>query len=474
MERKDFLKLISAGGAASMLPYDVFAGLLEKEFHSSLFGPNFDWGVATAAYQIEGAYNVDGKGLSIWDTFTNKKGKIKNNENGNDATNHYYRYEEDLDLLKKMGFKNYRFSISWSRVFPNGIGEVNPKGVDFYHRLIDACKERGIEPWITLYHWDLPQALEDKGGWTNRAIIDWFSEYVEFCSKEFGSKVKKWMVLNEPLAFTAIGYLIGIHAPGKRGFGKFLPAVHHTALCQAEGGRILRKNLPPDAKIGTTFSCSPIFPHKQKEKNFKAAKRADAIFNRLFIEPSLGLGYPVDDFPALKRIYKYAKEGDREKLKFDFDFIGIQNYTREVIKRSMLIPILWAKQIPAKKRNVPLTAMGWEIFPEGIYNVLKQFSAYKGIKELYITENGVAFEDNIDQGVVSDKQRIEFLKDYLKQVLDAKKDGVNVNGYFYWTLMDNFEWAEGYHPRFGLIHVDFKTLERNIKDSGYWFKDFLS
>lgn len=474
MNRKDFLKLMSAGGASTMLPLNAFTQIFPSELNASMFGSDFDWGVATAAYQIEGAYNEDGKGLSIWDTFSNKKGKIKNNDNGNTAVNHYHRFEEDLDLLKKMGFKNYRFSISWSRIFPEGIGQVNQKGVDFYHRLIDACVERGLEPWITLYHWDLPQALQDKGGWKNREIFNWFANYVDFCSKQYGSKVKKWMVLNEPLAFTAVGHLLGIHAPGKIGFRNFLPTVHHASLCQAEGGRILRSNLSRDAKIGTTFSCSPIFPHKQKEKHFKAAQRADAFYNRLFIEPALGLGYPTDALPFMRKLDRYFVDGDEQRLKFDFDYIGVQNYTREVFKNSPFVPMLKGRPISAKKRDVPLTAMDWEIFPEGIYNVLKQFSAYEGVKEIYVSENGVAFDDQIEDGVVNDKDRIRFLKDYIQQVYDAKKDGVNVKGYFYWTLMDNFEWAEGYHPRFGLIHVDFNTLERNIKDSGFWFKNFLS
>jgi beta-glucosidase len=474
MNRRELLKNLSLAGAGIFIsPYLLKAAGFYQNFSRESFGKDFVWGVATAAYQIEGACDLYGKGPSVWDKFSNTKGKIQTGETGNIACDFYHQYESDLELLNSMNFKDFRFSISWPRIFPEGTGKINQQGVDFYHRLIDKCHQLGITPWITLYHWDLPQALEDKKGWVNRDIIDWFSEYVNFCTKEYGPKVKHWMILNEPVAFTALGYLVGMHAPGKKGLGKFLPAVHHAALCQAEGGRIVRANVA-DAQVGTTFSCSHLDPYKQKPKHIKAAKRIDAILNRLFIEPSLGLGYPVDAIPALKRIKKYYKPGDEEKLKFEFDFIGIQNYTREIIKYSLFPPIIWAKQVPAQKRNVEITEMNWEVYPEGIYNLLKKFSSYKGVDKIYISENGAAFKDEvIDNEFVHDFQRTDYIKSYLKQVLDAKNDGVNVKGYFYWTFLDNFEWAEGFRPRFGLVHVDFNTQQRIIKDSGHWFKDFL-
>lgn len=436
------------------------------------FGKDFRWGTATAAFQVEGALADDGRGPSIWDTFTKQKGKIKNNHHAEIACDFYNRYEEDLDLVVALGFKEFRFSLSWSRILPAGTGQVNQKGIDFYNRIIDKCLALGIEPWITLYHWDLPQALEDRGGWKNRDIVDWFSEYVTRCALEFGAKVKNWIVLNEPMAVAGLGYTTGLHAPGKKGLFNFLPVVHHLAMCQAEGGRILRENVDK-AYIGTALSCSHVQPFSTKPRDIRAAQRADAIMNRLFIEPTLGLGYPSDVFPFLKGINKFMKPGDAEKLVFDFDFIGLQNYFRVIVRHSYFAPVLWLEEVPAKKRNVPLTAMGWEVAPDGIYEILKQFGSYKGIKEIIISENGAAFEDIFQNEEIKDTRRIQFFEDYLTHVLRAKKEGVNVGGYLAWSLLDNFEWAEGYHPRFGLVYVNYETQQRTVKDSGKWFARFL-
>ena len=441
-------------------------------FSKSDFGKDFRWGTATAAFQIEGAVNKDGRGASVWDTFTHKKGKIKNNENADTACDFYHRYEQDLQLVHQLGFTEFRFSISWSRLLPNGTGAVNQKGVDFYNKLIDKCFELKIIPWITLYHWDLPQALEDKGGWKNRAIIDWFGEYVRLCASHFGDRVKNWIVLNEPMAVAGLGYATGLHAPGKKGIWNFLPVVHHLALCQAEGGRILREKVT-GAYIGTALSCSFVEAFTTNPKDVRAAKRADAVMNRLFLEPLLGLGYPVDSFSFLSNIKKYMLKGDDKKLKFDFDFIGVQNYFSVVIRHSYQVPVLWLKEVPAKLRNVPVTAMGWEVSPEGMYRILKQFSKYEGIRDLVITESGAAFQDVLVNGQVDDQERQYFFQEYLSCILKAMREGVNVKGYLAWALMDNFEWAEGYAARFGLIHVDFNTQKRTIKKSGQWFSDFL-
>jgi len=439
---------------------------------ASDFGTDFRWGTATAAFQIEGAVAVDGRGPSIWDHFTKQKGKIKDGHHAEIACDFYNRYESDLELVKELGFKVFRFSLSWSRILPVGTGEVNQNGIDFYNRVIDKCLDLGIEPWITLYHWDLPQALEDRGGWKNRGIIDWFSEYVTLCATEFGDKVKNWIVLNEPTAVAGLGYTTGMHAPGKKGIFNFLPVVHHLALCNAEGGRIIR-NLVPDAYIGTALSCSHVRAFTDKPKDIRAAQRADAIMNRLFLEPALGLGYPTDVFPFLNNIKKFIKPGDAEKLAFDFDFIGLQNYFRIIVKHSYFAPVLWLEEIPAKKRNVPLTAMGWEVAPDGMYDILRQFSSYSGVREIIISENGAAFEDSLEDGKVVDEKRIRFFEDYLKSILKAKNEGVKVAGYLAWSLLDNFEWAEGYHPRFGLVYVNYETQERIVKESGKWFASFF-
>jgi beta-glucosidase len=446
-----------------------------KKFSKQAFGNDFIWGVAMASFQNEGAWNIDGKGESIWDKFSHKKYKINDRQNADTACDFYNRYEEDILLAKSLNFNTFRFSISWTRILPEGIGRVNSVGLEFYHQLIDCCLENGLEPFVTLYHWDLPQVLENKGGWTNREIINWFSEYCEVVTREFSGKVKNWMVLNEPAGFVGLGYMTGYHAPGRMGMANYLPAIHHAAMCQADGGRIIRKNVP-DAVIGTTFSCSFIEPFTQKPSDIEAAKRTDALLNRMFIEPTLGLGYPVEELPFLKRmVKKYVQEEDMEKLVFDFDFIGLQNYFKLVVKNTWWMPYLGATEVKPQKRNIKnLTEMGWEVSPDGMFEILNQLSKYQGIKQIIITENGAAFEDKLIEGKIDDSERISFYKGYLQQVLKAKESGIKVNGYMAWTLTDNFEWTEGYKPKFGLVHIDFKTQKRTLKNSARWFREFLS
>ena len=475
MNRRALLKALGATAAGiALLPQLKAMGYFAPaELSKSAFGDDFLWGVATAAYQIEGGHDADGKGPSVWDTFSHGKKNIKTGENGDVSCDFYHSYAQDIDFIRQMNMQVFRFSTAWSRILPQGTGAVNQKGLDFYSRVIDTCLEKGLQPWLTTYHWDIPQALQDKGGWTNRDVLGWYNEYVEVITKAYGDRVKNWMVMNEPLAFTAIGYLLGIHAPGKTGFKNFIPAAHHTTLCQAEGGRIIRRNVK-DANIGTTFSCSSIEPFKGKDVHAKTVERWDAMVNRLFIEPALGMGYPMESLPAIKKVEKYMQPGDEENMKFDFDFIGVQNYTREIARANFIIPYMKGLEVPAKKRHVETTEMGWEVYPEGIYKVLKKFAAYPNVKKLYVTENGCAFPDVVENGRVHDPKRVQFFKDYLAQVLRAKNEGVNVQGYFVWTLMDNFEWAEGYKTRFGLVHVDFKTQQRIMKDSALWFKEFLA
>lgn len=444
-----------------------------SNFRKKDFGNEFAWGVSAAAFQTEGACYKDGKGQSIWDEFTTRKGKILNGDHALTACDFYNRYEEDIDIVKQLNIPNFRFSISWTRIIPEGSGELNQAGIDYYNKVIDYCLKQRIEPWITLYHWDLPYALELKGGWTNREVVDRFADFVKVCAENFGDRVKYWMVMNEPSVFTGAGYFLGIHAPGRTGLRNFIPAIHHAVMAMTTGGRLLRERLP-EAQIGTTFSCSYIEPNTQKPKDIAAARRADALINRLFIEPVLGLGYPVDDIPALKKIKNYMLAGDEELMRFDFDFIGLQNYTREKVEYSFFTPYIGARLVKAKDRGVPLTEMGWEVYPPSIYHIIKKFSAYKQIKKILITENGAAFPDYVIDGTVDDTKRITYLNDMLEQVLKAKNEGLNVHGYFVWTLTDNFEWAEGYHPRFGLVHINLNTQQRIIKNSGYWYRDLLS
>ncbi|MFM7016601.1 MAG: GH1 family beta-glucosidase [Bacteroidota bacterium] len=435
---------------------------------------DFVWGVATSAYQIEGGKFADGKRASIWDEFCRKKGAILNNHRGDHACDFFYQYKNDLQLLKELQIDNFRFSISWPRVIPFGDGFINQKGLDFYDRLVDECLKNNINPWITLYHWDLPHALELKGGWTNRDILQWFNDYTEIIAKKLGDRVKNWMVLNEPVVFTGAGYYLGVHAPGRKGTSNYFPALHHTALCQAQGIRTL-KELVINAQVGTTFSCSYISPaNPESEKDIIASNKVDTLLNRLFVEPLLGYGYPFHDLPFLARLEKYMHPGDNKLLRECPDFIGIQNYTREVVKHHFLQPVLKARIIDAKSRNVERTIMNWEVYPEAIYEMIKKFNSYRHISKIYITENGAAFKDEVGpHGEINDKHRIHYLESYLEQIMRAKEEGMKVNGYFLWSLLDNFEWSEGYAPRFGIVHVNYKNQKRTIKNSGYWYRDFI-
>ncbi|BDD04991.1 GH1 family beta-glucosidase [Aureibacter tunicatorum] len=441
--------------------------------HINDFDPNFYWGVSSAAFQTEGAYKDGGKSLSIWDTFTEGFGKIKNGDNAKQACDFYHRYGDDLDLMQSLSIPNFRLSLSWSRIIKEGGNKINTKGLDYYRRVIDKCLENGITPWLTVYHWDLPQWIQDKGGWTNRDVLKYFEEYTSICGREFGKTVKNWMVLNEPMVFTGLGHYLGMHAPGLRGFSNFIPAIHHAALAQAEGYRILKSEVS-DGYIGSTFSCSYIQPYrKEKSDDQDAAKKGDAIFNRIFIEPILGLGYPVDTLPVMKKIYKYYESGDDVKLKADLDFVGLQTYTREKVRFSMWMPYVKAQLVSPEKRNVPTTEMGWEVYPKAVYRMLKRFNKYKNLPPIIVTENGAAMKDFVIGGKVNDPKRIYYLKNAIKGMSKAMAEGVDCRGYFVWTFTDNFEWNEGYFPRFGLVYTDYKTQKRIVKGSGYWYKDFL-
>jgi beta-glucosidase len=438
------------------------------------FGKDFLWGVGMAAAQNEGAHNKHGRASSIWDTFSARKGKIRGGHKPNEACDFYHRYKDDLLLVKALGFRVFRFSISWPRILQDGTGKPNKDGIAFYHKVLDECFNLDLIPFITLYHWDLPATLEKEGGWTSHLMVKWFSRYVSFCAAEYGDRVKNWIILNEPFGFTSLGYMLGKHAPGRTGLKNFLPAIHNAALAQAEGGRIVRK-LVPGAYIGTTFSCSEVMPHSPKTEDLEAAARIDILLNRLLLEPALGLGYPREDFKFLEKLELFNKAWKyTERMKFEFDFIGLQNYFPITVKYSSMIPMIKATEVEATNRRVPHTDLGWEINADSFYRVIKRFSAYPGVKEIIVTENGAAFKDRIMEGEVRDESRIQYFQDHLAALLKAKRDSVNVKGYFAWTLMDNFEWAQGYSARFGLIHVDFKTQLRTIKNSGYWFREFLN
>ena len=450
------------------------------------FGEGFTWGVATASYQIEGAWDSDGKGPSIWDTFTHSKvlglrSPIRDRSNGDVACDFYHRYREDVALTAELGFDAKRFSLSWPRVLPEGTGRVNQAGLDFYSRVVDECLERGVDPWITLYHWDLPQALQDRGGWTNRDVVDWFAEYVGVVADALGDRVRNWMVFNEPLSFVMLGQLLGAHAPGARGLRSFHSSLHHVNLAQAAAARVLRDR-SPGAAVGTTHYLTDIRPTGTTAAHHLAARSADALLNRSFIEPNLGLGYPVEDCRFLAGVEKHHRTGDDRALLVDWDFLGVQYYTR--LKAPPLpVPGLWTIPMFGRDvRNYDVTATGWEVQPEGLHAVIMRMHSYGRFPRLVVTENGAAYPDRLlgdpadptSTPAVHDARRIHFYELHLAEVLRAQRDGAPVDGYFAWSLMDNFEWAEGYGPRFGLVYVDYPTQRRIVKDSGRWFQRLLT
>ncbi len=440
------------------------------------FGPDFHWGVAIAAAQNEGAWQKGGRGPSIWDNFARRSGKIKGGATPYTACDFYHRYKDDLLLVKALGFNVFRFSIAWSRILPDGNGRINKEGIAFYHQVIDECLMLGLTPFITLYHWDLPQELQKQGGWTSRMMLKWFSRFVTICAEAYGHKVKHWIILNEPMGFTSLGYMLGKHAPGKTGLNHFLPAIHHAALAQAEGGRIIR-DIVSKAQIGTTFSCSEVLPYRDdRPEDIAAAKRMDILLNRLFVEPTLGRGYPQEDgFKLMDQLHLHNKAWKyTDKLQFNFDFIGLQNYFPVVIRHNPLIPYIQASEVKAATRKVPHTSMGWEINADSFYRIIKRFWLYGGVKAIYITENGAAFKDEWKNGVIDDQDRISYFKQYLAALYKAKQEGINLKGYMAWTLMDNFEWSEGYKQKFGLVHVNVESQLRTIKASGYWWRNFLT
>lgn len=446
--------------------------MVAPEIKAVSFGKDFHWGIALSAAQNEGAISEDGRSPSIWDQFARRKGVIKKGARPTIACDFYHRYRDDLLLAKALGFNSFRFSISWSRILPDGSGKANALGIAFYQQLINECLSLGLTPFVTLYHWDLPQVLQAEGGWESPLINRWFRHYAKVCAKNFGA-VKHWLVLNEPSGFTTLGHMLGIHAPGRRSLDGFLKSVHQAAIAQSDGGRILRQYIP-DATIGTSFSCSEVIPFTDSPADIAAARRIDLFMNRLFIEPLLGKGFPEDDRGIVDKMNRKNKSWKfAEQMQFDMDFIGLQNYFPIVVKHHSFMPLIQAVEVKPKERKVPVTAMGWEINADAFQHIIRRFWKYGAIKEIMITENGAAFKDQVQQGRVHDQERIRYFQSYLQALLKTKREGVKLGGYFAWTLTDNFEWSEGYEARFGLVHVDFKTQLRTVKDSGFWWRDFL-
>ncbi len=436
------------------------------------FPQDFIWGCAASAYQVEGAWNEDGKGPSIWDTFVHTPGKIANNENGDVAVDHYHRYKEDVALMKEIGLDSYRFSVSWSRVMPEGRGRVNQAGLAFYDRLVDELLANHIEPYICLVHYDLPQALQDKGGWPNRDTAYAFAEYARVVTDRLSDRVKVWMTHNEPHVTAFVGHLFGVHAPGKKNPIAGTRAMHHVFLSHGLAAEAIRASARQPVKVGITLSLSPAYPATPSRKDLQASQKADLMLNRIQLDPFLKGTYPFDEFPLIKLFTRgLVKPGDLEKM-CCLDLLGVNYYSRAVVKYDFKIPLLQAASV--KPEGSEYTSM-WEIFPPGIHELLTRiWRDYKPSAEIMITENGIPVPDVLDaDGRCQDELRIRYLRDHLIQVRKAMDEGVPVKGYFHWSLMDNFEWALGYAPRFGLVYVDYKTLQRTIKDSGRWFANVI-
>ncbi|MEN3012432.1 MAG: GH1 family beta-glucosidase [Dictyoglomus thermophilum] len=434
-----------------------------------VFPKEFLWGAAIASYQIEGAWNEDGKGESIWDRFAHTPGTIYENQNGDIACDHYHRYEEDVELMAEIGLKAYRFSISWPRIFPEGRGKLNPKGVYFYEKLIDKLLEKNIKPAITLYHWDLPQALEDKGGWLNRDTAKYFSEYANFMFYKFGDVVPIWITLNEPFVSAFLGYAWGWHAPGKKDMKGAFVAGHNMLLAHGLAVQAYRDG-GYKGNIGITINVATVYPETNSEEDLKAAEKQDAFGNRWFIDPIFKRKYP-------EIIWKILEENnwsfdfpisDFDIISSPIDFMGINYYTRNIVaydKNSHL----GVKRVEGPNEH---TDMGWEVYPDGLYDILIQL--YRDYKiPIYITENGAAYNDTVEDGRIRDINRINYLKEHIKRTYFAIRDGVDLRGYFVWSLMDNFEWAHGYSKRFGIIYVDYNTQKRILKDSAYFYKKII-
>jgi len=496
LTRREFVQSALGAGLAAALPVGFFSGCsvsskagavssgfgassVERQVADSseiVFPKNFFWGTATAAYQIEGAWKEDGKGESVWDRFSHTPGTIKNGDTGDTACDSYHRWREDIALMRAMNLNSYRFSISWPRIQPPGSGSANSKGLDYYSRLVDALLEAKIRPFVTLYHWDLPQALEDAGGWPNRDTASRFSEYVDVMARALGDRVNDWMLFNEPSVFTYSGHLEGVHAPGRKSLWDFLRATHVVNLAQGAGFRAL-KAARPQARVGTAFNMSACEPATDSEADKLAAERTHAITNLWFLEPALKGHYP-EAFTYLPETVMGIKAGDIEKVRAPLDFIGINLYYRTITSspgamervahaQEWLFPV---RMTTGGGEQGPKTDIGWEVWPQALYDVVTRITRDYNRPVIEITESGCAYNDGPDaSGKITDTRRIEYHRQYLAALARAIADGADVRGYHAWSLIDNFEWAEGFSQRFGVAYVDFKTQKRTIKESGRWY-----
>ncbi|MBN2550440.1 MAG: beta-glucosidase [Anaerolineales bacterium] len=446
------------------------------------FPKNFIWGAATASYQIEGAWDADGKSESIWDRFSHTSGNILHGHTGDVACDHYHLWRSDIQLMQEIGLKAYRFSISWPRLLPDGRGQVNQAGIDFYSRLVDALLEAGITPFATLYHWDLLQVLQDQGGWTERSTAEAFVEYTDVVTRYLGDRVKNWMTHNEPSVAAYLGYWWGNHAPGVKSRQASIQAIHHLLLSHGWAVPVIRQN-SPGAEVGIVINISHTEPASPSQADAEAVRRMDGMWRRWLLDPLYGRGYPTDlledeiregTLPAEGLFF--VKEEDCQAISTPTDFLGLNYYTRHVV-RSQDVPEsenLPATVIPPPINENDYTEMGWEVYPRGLYYQLQRFALEYHPPKIYIAENGASYSDGPGaDGRVHDARRIRYLKEHFAAAQQAIQEGVPLAGYFVWSLMDNFEWAYGFTQRFGLIWVDYETRQRILKDSALWYQQVI-
>ena len=439
------------------------------------FSHEFIWGAATAAFQIEGATAVDGRGESIWDRFCRTPGNVEGGESGEPACEHYYRWREDLDLMASLGLQGYRFSIAWPRVQPDGRGAPNPEGMAFYQRLTEGLLERGIEPIATLYHWDLPQALQDAGGWGERDTAQRFAEYAALVADGLGATVSQFITHNEPWVVAFLGHALGIKAPGTRHWPTALRASHHLLLSHGMALQAMRARLGADAEIGIAVNLFPVHPAGPGEADIAAARRMDGHLNRWFLDPLLRGSYPEDMVAVYEGLFgppDSVHDGDLQIIRAPIDFLGVNYYNPERIAAAPTDLPLQARRVPAPP---PTTAMGWEVDPDGLHQVLLRLRRDYAAPPVYITENGASFDDPpASDGQVDDPQRTAYLQSHLQALARAVADGADVRRYCVWSLLDNFEWELGYDKRFGIVHVDFDSQVRVPKRSALWYRDFIA
>ena len=425
------------------------------------------WGAATSAYQIEGAHDEDGRGESIWDRFSHTAGKIANGDTGDVACNHYHRYREDIGIMQKIGLGAYRFSVAWSRVLPEGRGQINQRGLDFYQRLVDGLLEAGIQPYATLYHWDLPQALQDAGGWPARDTALAFAEYAKIMAQALDDRVASWATFNEPYVSAFAGYFQGRHAPGHQSLDEMLATSHHLLLAHGLALPALRANV--QGEVGIVLNLQQHEPASESELDAEAAWLADGKHNRWYLDPLAGRGYPADAVADFGHPMDFVQAGDLEAIAAPLDYLGVNHYFRTIVHsdRPGNLPV-------SNIKREQTTDMGWEVYPPGLYDILTRVNRDYSFAKLYVTENGFSRTVAPDSaGLIVDNERIGYHRDYLRQAHRAIQDGVPLAGYFAWSLLDNFEWAHGFRQRFGLVHVDFETLERTPKESAWWYRDVI-